>query len=75
MDPNYEADELLQHIANGGYIEEGSKEHGIARQCNDLGYDSLSPAQAAVYNRGVLPHLAKLQAKKDVEETKRGMPD
>jgi hypothetical protein len=48
MESNYEADQLLQEAVDGGYIDADSKVHGIARFCNDQGYQSLSPAQKAI---------------------------
>lgn len=58
MGSNYEADELLHDIVDSGYIEEGAKELGITRQCNDRGYDSLSPAQKAIYDHNVRKRLS-----------------
>ena len=75
MESNYAVDELLQEAVDGGYVEEGSAAHGIAKQSNDRGRDSLSPIQKAIYRGKVLPHLKSLQAKKDVAERMRGMPD
>jgi enoyl-[acyl-carrier-protein] reductase (NADH) len=74
-DSNYDADELLQEAVDGGYVDEHSAAYGIARQCNDRGYETLSATQKTIYDRQVLPHLATLQTKRDVEERKRGMPD
>lgn len=75
MEYDSRADDLLQEAVDAGYVEEGSTAHGIARRCNDRGYESLSPAQKSICDRQVLPHLRRIQGKKDVEESKRGMPD
>jgi hypothetical protein len=75
QDYDYESHELLQDAVDKGMIEEGSAAHGVAKQCIDKGYASLSPAQKATYDRHVAPHLETLAERRDVAERMRGMPD
>lgn len=75
MDDDYESHELLQDAVDEGLIEEGAAAHGVAKQCFDSGYESLSPAQKATYNRHVTPHLKTLVKRREVAERMRGMPD
>lgn len=75
MDYDYESHELLQDAVDEEMIEEGFAAHGVAKQCIDSGYDSLSPAQKATYDRHVIPHLKALAERREVEARMRGMPD
>lgn len=75
MDYDYESHELLQDAVDEGMIEEGSAANGVAKQCIDSGYESLSPAQKATYDRHVKPQLEKLVERREVDERMRGMPD
>jgi hypothetical protein len=56
-------------------IEEGSAAHGVAKQCIDSGYESLTPAQKATYDRHVTPYLQTLVERREVAERIRSMPD
>lgn len=75
MDYNYESHELLQDAVDEGMIDEKSAACGVAKQCIDQGYDSLSPAQRAVYDLQVVPHLKKIAERQEIEDRMRGMPD
>ncbi|MBB3222111.1 hypothetical protein [Pseudoduganella umbonata] len=70
-----ESNELLQETIDRGYIEEGSAANGVARQCFDQGYDSLTDKQKAVYDLQVVPHLTKIVTERETEMRMRGMPD
>lgn len=74
MDYDYESHELLQDAVDKGMIEEGSAAHGVAKQCIDRGYESLSPAQKSTYERHVAPHLKTLAKRREVDVQTRGMP-
>jgi hypothetical protein len=75
MDYDYESHELLQDAVDEGMIDEKSAACGVAKQCFDQGYDSLRPAQKAVYDLQVLPHLKKIAERREIEDRMRGMPD
>lgn len=75
MEFDYEAHELLQEAIDKGMIEEKTAAHGVALQCIEDGYDSLSPKQKAVYDLQVQPHLAKLGEQREVAQRIQGMPD
>ena len=75
MDYDFESHELLQDAVDEGLIDEGSASHGVAKQCIDKGYDSLSDKQKAVYDLQVVPHLKKIVERRDVEDRMRGMPE
>lgn len=74
-DYNYELHAMLQEAVDDGLIEESSAAHGVALQCIDDGYASLTPKQRAVYDLHVQPHLAKLDQEREVEQRIQGMPD
>lgn len=75
MNYDYESHDLLQDAVDKGHIEESSTAHGVAKQCIERGYDSLSGKQRAVYNMQVAPHLANIVNRREIEDRKRGMPD
>lgn len=75
MEYDFEAHELLQSAVDEGLIEDDSIAHGVAKQCIDQGYDSLSAKQKAVYDNQVVPHLTKLVERREVEDRISGMPD
>jgi hypothetical protein len=75
MDYDQESHELLQDAVDEGMIEEGAAAHGVAKQCIDSGYESLTPAQKATYDIHVTPHLQTLVERREVAERIRGMPD
>jgi len=72
---DYEGHELLQEAVDSGMIEEKTAAHGVALQCIDSGYDSLSPAQKSVYNLHVVPHLVKLEEQREIDRRISGMPE
>ena len=75
MDYDQESHELLQDAVDEGMIGEGSAAHGVAKQCIDSGYESLTPAQKATYDRHVTPYLQTLVERREAAERIRGMPD
>lgn len=75
MDYDFESHELLQQAIDEGMIDENSPACGVAKQCFDSGYNSLSPAQKATYDNHVVPHLTTIVKRREVQDRMRGMPD
>lgn len=75
MEYDHELNELLQEAVDASLIENNSKAYGIARQCIDQGYDSLSDKQKWVYDHEVIPHFEKIQIQQDVNSRIQGMLD
>lgn len=75
MDYDYELHELLQEAIDEGWIDESSAACGVAKQCVDRGYDSLSNSQKATYDNHVTPHLTRIVQRRELNDRLRGMPD
>lgn len=75
MDYDDDSHELLQDAVDEGLIEKGSAAHGVAKQCFDSGYSSLSHVQKATYDRHVTPHIKKILERRELIDRMRGMPD
>jgi hypothetical protein len=58
---DYDAElyDAIEDLVAEGELEQGTAALGIARQVIHTGYDSLSPAQRAVYDSVVIPALAR----------------
>lgn len=53
-DPETADNELtIEELVVAGYIEEESKEHGVARQWANTGYDSLTSKQRVVFDNSL----------------------
>lgn len=59
MDHDSELFEAIEDLVAEGDIEVGTPAYGIAQQVVDLGYDSLSPKQRALYDAVVIPALER----------------
>lgn len=51
--------DAIQDIIDEGYLDEESNAYGVAKQVIGRGYDSLTPKQRTLYDRVVVPALAK----------------
>lgn len=56
---DFELLQRIEHFAESGELEPGTKEHGIALFVVDNGVDALSPKQRTVWDRAIAPILAK----------------
>lgn len=72
---DYELSEMLDELVTAGVIDDKSAAFGVARQCLDRGYDTLTPAQRAVYDSVVAPRMAQLAERRAVATRLRSMPD
>lgn len=72
---DYDLAVMLDELVDSGVVDCESPAFGVARQCLERGYESLSPAQRAVYDRHIAPHLTKRAERRAVEDRRRGMPD
>lgn len=53
------------------YLDEGTPAHGIARQVQERGLETLSEAQRGVYDRIVLPAMARGARRAEEAELRR----
>lgn len=65
---DWDLNEAITQLMEDGDLEEGTPAAGIAQQVIHQGYDSLSTAQKAVYDRVVIPALAKQAEQNRINE-------
>jgi FixJ family two-component response regulator len=71
---DWELHTAISQALDENRIEEGSAAAGIAQQVIHQGYESLSPAQKAVYDRVVLPALGKQAQQNEINEKINSWP-
>jgi hypothetical protein len=67
--------EMFDELVWEGHIAEGTPAYGVARQCLDRGFQSLSPAQQSVYEIHVAPHMKRKAEKREVEARRARWPE
>jgi hypothetical protein len=58
--------DAIEDLVADGELEQGTAALGIARQVIHTGYESLSPAQRAVYDSVVIPALARREDENEI---------
>lgn len=71
---DWELHAAITQLLEENRLEEGSPAAGIAQQAMHRGYDTLSPAQKAVYDRLVVPALTKQAEQNHINETVNSWP-
>jgi hypothetical protein len=59
-DLDFDLHNAIQDLISEGLLEENSEPHRVARIVIHDGYDSLTPAQLALYDAFITPALRKL---------------
>lgn len=72
---DYDLAEMLDELVDSGVLDTSSAAFGVAKQCLDRGYESLTPAQRSVYDSRVAPHMAQVSERRSVAERLRRAPD
>jgi hypothetical protein len=67
---DFELYELIEDLADEGYLEKETPAYGIAQKVIHDGYDSLSPKQRHVYDTVVVPALEKRAEELEVRRIK-----
>ena len=78
MDIDFSDDELsemLDELVAAGTIDNKSTAFGVARQCLDRGYETLTLAQRGVFDSFIAPPMARLAEARAVALRIRSMPD
>jgi hypothetical protein len=72
---NMDLTDAVQDLVDEGYIENPSKEYGVAQHVIHHGEDSLTPKQRVVWEKGVVPALKKRGEELKVLDRTRNAPD
>lgn len=63
---NFELSDAIEDLVDEGYIENPSKEYGVAQQVIHQGEESLTFKQRVVWEKGVVPALEKRSSEIEV---------
>ena len=64
---DWELHELVTDLLDEGCLEQGTPAYGIAKLAVDVGYESLSPKQKAVFDTVIVPALNRRAGQLEVE--------